>query len=69
MPPLRYAGHNVITDDQTERLERVVGPIQSYVPDSNGLFNTFSIFQEINQNAGRLPTQRQAQSPGVGRQV
>jgi hypothetical protein len=67
MPPLRYAGHNVITEDQRERLERVVGPIQLYVPDNNGLFSTFSIFQEINQNAGRLPMERQA--PGIGRQA
>ncbi|MGD0511291.1 MAG: hypothetical protein ABSA33_05630, partial [Candidatus Micrarchaeaceae archaeon] len=37
------------------------------MPDNNGLFNTFSIFQEINQNAVRLPTERQA--PGVGRQA
>jgi hypothetical protein len=56
MPQLgRFYSHNIVNDDQRDRLRSVGVSLNSIAPGQDHLFNTYSLYQDINQ---RIPGSR-----------
>src|SRR5436190_20352491 len=47
----QFLSYNIINDEQRQRIRALAVPICSFAPDSDALFNTYSLYQEVNQGS------------------
>jgi hypothetical protein len=49
----RFYSYNIIRNEQRDRLEAVATPIATLVPGHDALFNTYSLYQNVNTGSRR----------------
>jgi hypothetical protein len=61
----QFLSYNIVNDEQRQRIRAIAIPTRSFIPDSNTLFNTYSLYQEVNQrNRTRWPHTTNGQATG-----